>query len=273
MEKDLVSIIVPAYNQGNFLKETLSAVLNQKYSHWECIIVNDGSADNTAKVAAEFEKKDKRFTLYSTENQGVAKARNFGIEKAHGTFVLPLDGDDLISRDYLAEAISAFQNDPTLTLVYCNAHFFGSLSQKWELGTYSYKGLLIANQIFCSAVFKKADFNRTMGYDSHVVEGLEDWELWIQLLQNDAKVLKLPGTHFFYRIQAQKTMTRSGNIKPETELELRRKIYEKHIEKYQQLLPHYAIVYEYNLLRGNLDSSRFLLRQLWTQIKTKLRIS
>ena len=109
MNNPLVSVIVPCYKQAHFLPETLNAVLNQTYDNWECIIVDDGSPDNTIEVANSFILRDKRFKLVSQENQGLAMARNNGIAASRGYFILPLDSDDMIDSTYLEKAVDYFK--------------------------------------------------------------------------------------------------------------------------------------------------------------------
>lgn len=105
----LVSIIVPCYNQAQYLPEALQTVLEQTYQNWECIIVNDGSPDNTELVAKEWLAKDSRFKYIYKENGGLSSARNVGIENSKGEFILPLDADDKISNNYLEECVLKFK--------------------------------------------------------------------------------------------------------------------------------------------------------------------
>jgi len=263
IEQPLASIVIPCYNQSKFLKETLISIINQHYEHWECIIIDDGSTDHTSSIARQFESKDKRFKLFVTPNQGVAKARNFGIQQSIGTYILPLDGDDLISDSYLKEAINAFENNPKLKVVYSHAQFIGFQKGIWDLEPYSYKNLLRSNMIFCSGVFKKNDFDTTEGYDPHLTEGLEDWEFWIQLLKNGGEVLKLPKLHFYYRIHEKKGDSRSNKISQEIELSLRKKIYEKHSSTYHYYWPTHQLLFDYKQLNEQLISTKFLLNQIW----------
>lgn len=93
-----VSIIVPCYNQAQFLDEALQSVLDQTYTNWECIIVNDGSPDHTEEVAQKWAAKEARFVYLKKENGGVSSARNAGIEKAKGDFIQFLDSDDCIDN-------------------------------------------------------------------------------------------------------------------------------------------------------------------------------
>lgn len=91
-----VSVIVPCFNQAGYLPEALGSVLGQTFADWECIIVNDGSPDDTARVAAEWVKRDARFRYIEKANGGLSSARNAGIEAARGQFVQFLDADDAL---------------------------------------------------------------------------------------------------------------------------------------------------------------------------------
>lgn len=91
--KPIVSIIVPCYNQGHLLCDALDSVLMQTYIDWECIIVNDGSTDNTESVALAYCEKDARFMYFYQDNQGVIASRNNAIRKSNGRYILPLDGE------------------------------------------------------------------------------------------------------------------------------------------------------------------------------------
>ena len=137
MEKPLVSIIVPCYNQSQYLDECLNSVLNQTYLNWECIIVNDGSPDQTCEVANKWLAKDIRFSYIEKENGGVSSARNIGIDAANGEFILPLDADDKIGDTYITKAIIAFNQNELLKVVYCNAEKFGNENGIWSLPDFS----------------------------------------------------------------------------------------------------------------------------------------
>ena len=200
MNDPLVSVIVPCFRQGQFLSEALQSVLDQTYLNWECIIINDGSPDITEEIASLWLKKDKRFNYLYQENSGVSSARNAGIGYSKGEYILPLDADDKISPDYIGKAVEAFQKSPELTLVYCEAEKFGEESGKWNLAPYSLHTMSRKNVIFCSALYKKQDWERVGGYDVKMSKGIEDWEFWIALLKDRGKIKKLDYTGFYYRI-------------------------------------------------------------------------
>lgn len=201
MIKSLISIIVPCYNQAQYLDEALQSVWEQTYDHWECIIVNDGSPDDTEEVAKRWIEKDNRFIYLKKENGGLSSARNFGIEQAKGEFILPLDADDRIGANYLSLAIDVFQKDSGVKVVYCQAEKFGEEEGIWQLSPFSIYDLALHNMIFCSAIFKREDWKLAGGYDVNLIYGLEDWEIWIAILKNGGNVKRLESVGFYYRIR------------------------------------------------------------------------
>lgn len=201
MSSVIVSVIVPCYKQAQYLDECLESVFNQTYQNWECIIVNDGSPDHTEEVAKKWIEKDSRFQYVYKENGGLSSARNAGIKIAKGEYILPLDADDKIASNYCGLAIQEFINDTDLKLVYCLAEKFGDEQGLWQLPEFSLSLLASDNMIFCSAFFKKSDWEYIGGYDLNMIYGLEDWEFWIHLLKNEGKTKRLEEICFFYRIK------------------------------------------------------------------------
>lgn len=199
----LISVIIPCYNQGNYLAETLDSVRAQTYPYWECIIVNDGSDDNTEQVAQEYIKKDSRFIYLSQENKGLSAARNYGIVNSNGQYILPLDSDDLIAPTYLERAINAFANDSTVKIVYCRAKLFGKQTGEWLLPKYSLEKMLGVNCIFCSALYHRDSFNMVGGYNTNMKYGFEDWDFWLGILERypTCSVCQIDEILFYYRIR------------------------------------------------------------------------
>ncbi len=210
LDKGKVSIIVPCYNQVEYLKEAVESVLAQTYQNWECIIVNDGSKDSTERIGQELAGQDVRIIYLSKINGGLSDARNFGITNSSGEFILPLDCDDKIGSQYLELAVKKFDEDFNIQLIYCEAEFFDALNGKWKLPDYSYDLLLFQNMIFCSALYRRERYNKTEGYRNNMKFGSEDWDFWLSLLNVNDKVYKIPKTQFFYR---QKTDSMLKDLK------------------------------------------------------------
>ncbi len=227
----LISVIVPCYNQAQYLDECLQSVLDQTYRNWECIIVNDGSPDHTEEIAKNWVEKDTRFIYLSKENGGLSSARNAGIEIAKGEWILPLDADDKIGERYLELAEKEFEKD--YTVIYCEAEFFGNEIGKWHLPEFSLENLAKKNCIFCSAFYKKEDWKKVNGYDINMIYGLEDYEFWISLLKNKNTVKKLPQTLFYYRVKENSMLT---NLKSERINKMFNYISKKHTDFFLEYL-------------------------------------
>jgi len=175
--------------------------LAQTTTNWECIIVNDGSTDDTETVAKEWAAKDERFKYIHQQNGGLSAARNTGIESAKGEYILPLDSDDLIGKEYIEKALKAFGADKNIKLVYCLANKFGAENKLWDLVPYTYQNLLINNCIFCSSVYRKSSWQQIGGYNIDFKKGYEDWEFWLRMLDKNSQVYQIPDVLFFYRIR------------------------------------------------------------------------
>lgn len=238
-----ISVIVPAYNYGNYLGECLDSVLFQTYSNWECIIVDNGSTDNTAEVAKAYTKNDQRFKYVLTEQNGVSFARNKAAELSVGEFILPLDADDKIAPGLLEKAENVLRKNKDVKVVYCDAMLFGASKGKWILPDYSLKNLLVENSIFCTALFRKSDFNTAGGYNLNMREGFEDWDFWIRMLKDGSKIYKIPEVLFYYRIKAA---SRNSQLDREKQLILRRRIVENHRELYDKYFPTADLLFDYH---------------------------
>ncbi|MFC4817358.1 glycosyltransferase family 2 protein [Flavobacterium sp. GCM10023249] len=110
----IISIIIPSYNKASFIKDTLQSVLNQSYLNWECIIIDDGSTDDSELIIKDFANSDPRFVFLPKDiklPKGPSSSRNLGIQKAKGEFVLFLDADDLLSSDCLENRMKYFEEN------------------------------------------------------------------------------------------------------------------------------------------------------------------
>ena len=116
-----ISIIIPCYNQAQFLEECLQSVLDQSYENWECLLINDGSTDQTEEICKIWVRKDNRFSYYKRQNQGVTKTRDFGLDNAKGEWIQFLDADDILAANKLEKSLEYRGH---ATLVICN---FGML--------------------------------------------------------------------------------------------------------------------------------------------------
>lgn len=267
----LISIIVPCYNQSHFLDECLQSVVEQVYQNWECIIVNDGSPDNTENVALQWINKDSRFKYIKKKNGGLSSARNEGIKISKSEWILPLDADDKIDNEYLFLAEKEFNKD--YTVIYCNAKLFGAVEKKWDLVNFSEKNLARNNVIFCSAFFRKDSWNNVGGYDENLKAGLEDWDFWVSILKYSPHVFKIPKICFFYRIKEDsmlKSLKKDENIRIET----LKYIYKKHSDFFiDQLDPFDDLYTKKEELEKVYNSKRYKIGDSIISFINKFRIT
>ena len=118
-----VSIIIPIYNTEKYLPKCLDSVLNQTYHNLEIILVDDGSSDNSGKIADESAKKDKRITVLHQKNQGQSSARNNGIKKSTGDYISFIDSDDTISKTFIDSLLQPYLNDSDISLTVCGLRY------------------------------------------------------------------------------------------------------------------------------------------------------
>jgi glycosyltransferase involved in cell wall biosynthesis len=199
----VISVIMPCYNQAQYMPDALQSLLDQDYPHWECIMVNDGSPDNTDEVARQWMQKDNRFRYFRKANSGVCHTRNYAVEQAVGEYIVPLDGDDKLGPHYFSEAIETFAGDPGVRLIYSDTVLFGDINEEKINPPFKFENILMENQIHNSAVFSKADFIESGGYNPNMIYGIEDWDFYLSLLKPGDKVVKLNAFHYYYRIKAE----------------------------------------------------------------------
>jgi hypothetical protein len=218
----LVSVIVPCYNQAQYLDEALQSVLDQTHQNWECIIVNDGSPDNTEEVAKKWVAKDSHFIYLYKENGGVSSARNLGIEKAKGDYLQFLDCDDLMDKRKLEWSLQLIQEkvDNNIQMVVSDFRMFVDDSNKtsipycilnsqilnFETLLYSwssYFSIPIHCGFFKTSLFESIRFPEDM-------TAQEDWIVWVSIFKRGCKSGFIDKPLALYRKNpSSRTMTKS----------------------------------------------------------------
>ncbi len=213
----LVSIVIPCFNQANFLVETVESVIAQTYENWECIIVNDGSTDNTSEIAANLLRKykEKKIYLLETKNSGLSSARNNGIRKSKGKFFIPLDADDKLEKTFVEKTLAVIKTNPRIGFVYSNIQHFGERNDLFKLPQFNAAKLLGVDNIasVCSLV-KKEVWEAIGGYNELMKEGYEDWDFWISAVKFGWIGYRIDEGLFYYR-KRKESMLNSSNKKRE----------------------------------------------------------
>jgi glycosyltransferase involved in cell wall biosynthesis len=191
-----VSAVIPFFNQGQYLAEAIQSVRDSQWPDLEIVVVNDGSTEAASNEAFE---ATEGVVKIRQPNRGLGAARNAGIKAATGEYVLTLDADDKIHPDYIASAVAALENNPSLSYVTCHAQNFGVLDE-----LYIPVGFVPALMPFlntdgkCANVYRREVFAKCGGYDESLVS-YEDWDFLMTLHDHGLEGDVLPVELFLYR--------------------------------------------------------------------------
>lgn len=209
----LVSVIVPAYNQGHYLRHAVQSALDQTAADLEVIVVDDGSTDDTAQVAQSF--TDARVRYVHQANRGLSGARNTGLREARGAFLTFLDADDAFLPDKMALLLAEFEAAPELGLVTGQAllidetgqrtgqHFESRLpveQARWVLG----------NPLHVGSVLLRREWQAKVGLFDESLRSYEDWDYWLRLTLAGCAMRTIAQPVSLYRFHTRQ-MTRDGD--------------------------------------------------------------
>lgn len=181
-----VSVVIPAYNAVSYLPQTMGSVLQQTFTDFEVLIVDDGSSDDTANWAAQI--TDSRVRLISQPNQGAGAARNTGIENARGEYIAFLDADDFWEPTKLAKQVQCLDTRPEIGLVHTwvnVANADGRLSERvmtTEGEGHIWHQIVVYNPVKSgsTAMVRRECFEAVGRFDSSL-KYAEDWDMWVRV--------------------------------------------------------------------------------------------
>ena len=193
----LVSVIVPTYNYGHFIGQTLKSLQAQTYSYWECVVVDDGSTDDTAEVVARLSDSDRRIKFLRQKNLRQAAARNNGLRNSSGQYVQFLDADDLLEPRKLERQVEYLERHPEVDIVYGDVRFFSTEdpderlytmwgeNKPWMPGI-SGRGIEVLRPLvrvdtipINAALVRRSVIERT-GFFDESLPPVEDWDYWVR---------------------------------------------------------------------------------------------
>lgn len=265
----LVSVIIPTFNYGSFIGETISSVMAQTYPNWEIIIVDDGSTDNTKFTLAPF-LQDQRIQYFYQKNAGLSAARNAGILLSKGEFVQFLDADDLISPSKIERQITHFSSGYEIGISYTAAYYFSDqkkskLYRTVALTDTDWMPMLVGDNYFTwlelikrnimpvNAALVSRNVLDLVGTFDITLKSLEDWDYWLRCAAV-TKICYLDDQDGFALIRVHsKSMSKNHARMLATEIELRtnfiKKIKEANLTSNQKL----------TLIRLNNKTIKFLI--------------
>jgi glycosyltransferase involved in cell wall biosynthesis len=202
----LVSIIIPTYNRADLIGNTLDSILSQTYTNWECIVIDDGSIDNTNEVLKEFCERDSRFQYHLRPNsilKGANSCRNLGFKLSKGKYINWFDSDDLYSENYIKRLINEFTND--LDVLVCEIEQFTSKSKRKVNTIFSNKIIedyLVGNITFyvSGPLWRKSFLSRQDYLFDETISNLDDWDFNLRMLYQKPRIKYLHYPLIYYRV-------------------------------------------------------------------------
>jgi hypothetical protein len=208
----LISVIIPAYNQARYIRQSITSVIAQTYPHLEIIVIDDGSTDETAQLVGNIH--DPRLRYFYQENQGLSAARNAGIRIAKGDYFSYLDSDDLFLPDKLKILLNEFKADSKMGMVAGQAipidddvHQIGKMFSKGIPAEGAL--LLLGNPLHVGSILIKRKWQLRVGFFDENLRSYEDWDMWLRLVRHGCRVGWVDKPVSLYRFHP-KQMTRDG---------------------------------------------------------------
>ncbi len=194
-----VSVIITCYNLGQYLDEAVDSILSQTCQDFEILIVDDGSTDSTtAALLADYRRP--RTRIIRMEHGGVAAARNVGIANTGGEYLCAMDADDRFDPSYFEKAVPVLDSDPSVTFVSCWLRTFGDEEREWKPERCDLPTLLWEDTVLTASLVRREAVLAIGGYDTAMpVQGDDDWDLWLTLVERGYRGVILPEVLFHYR--------------------------------------------------------------------------
>ncbi|AEI39226.1 glycosyltransferase [Paenibacillus mucilaginosus] len=199
MNYPLVGVIIPCYNYGEYIEETLDSVLSSTYPNIEIIIVDDGSTDQNTLGVLEKIREQGLARVHVRANGGLSAARNTGISLTSGKYIVTLDADDLIAPTFIEKAVWLLEEESGAAFVYSLVQLFGRQNKIWETFEATLFYLKFRNVVPATIVIRRECWKQVGGYDESMREGYEDWEFVLRLTQAGYKGHHINEPLFFYR--------------------------------------------------------------------------
>ena len=235
----ILSFIVPCYNSESSVSSTIYSISGCSLDDFECIIVDDGSTDNTVSIISDLISDDDRFILVClNRNYGVAKARNIALDMSIGKYILPIDSDDTVVADYPLNGVRFLEANDDYSLYYGAVKYVGDGGGKVApCGYKSYKRMLLFDSITVSGIYRREHAIEVGGYNE-TLEAMEDYDFWIRYLYHNDKVMLSDEVCIEYTIHSGSRHQSKSSEELDAVLmkikELNRGIYDEYFRKKKQ---------------------------------------
>jgi glycosyltransferase involved in cell wall biosynthesis len=221
----LVSIVIPCFNEEEFLSEAIDSALAQAYPNIETIVVDDGSTDRSVEIAQRY---GDRVQIRRKANGGLSSARNCGIDAAKGEYVTFLDADDRLHPDFVAKTAAMLEADPTIGFVYTQMEYFGRESKISTWPEYSIAELVRGNFVSATSLIRASLF-REVRFDERLRTGWEDWDFFLSLAERGHTGRRIDEPLFLYRKHADASRLSDTMVETVNKRKTRLAIMRKHL--------------------------------------------
>lgn len=212
----VVSFIIPCFNHGKYLGRCLRSIEALKTISYEILIINDGSTDENTQAILKKLTND-GYNVIQQVNAGPGAARNNGISKASGKYIVSLDADDMIRPEYVIRACDILDQYDDVCAVYANYQQFGGKDTIIRYESYSVQKLMLSNTVGSCVIFRKVAWQRVGGYDETLRQelGWEDWDLWLNFAYHGFRFyhLNIVGYDYQYHEHSRERMFLSDKKK------------------------------------------------------------
>ncbi len=279
----LVSIIIPTYNRAHLISETLNSVLNQIYTNWECIIIDDGSTDNTTDIVKDYSIKDSRFLVKdrpSDKPKGANACRNYGFKLSKGDYVMFLDSDDILKNSCLKTRLKAFKTSKNIDFVIANSSyikdhvFYDKPICKFpsDYSSEDYLKLFLSYKLpwtVMSVLWKKETIQDFV-FDENLSR-LQDIDYHISILsKKEYTITRLNEIDTYYRVEDDKVLSENyiDTVISSLNYFLKKHIKQEYVQiKYSNSFKNFIIFFLINYLYPNYRNFKFEVNKIENIVK------
>lgn len=225
-----VTIVIPCYNYGNYVKQAIDSALAQTMKPQRIIVINDGSTDDSKQVIDSY-KNNPLVEIVHKRNSGVIGTKNLGLSMVGTYWTIFLDADDILDKDYIEKTVE-LANKNSYDIVYTDMEYFGAVKDIFRSQPFNIFPMLQRNFVHNSALTKTSLAKQAGGYKKEMKDGLEDWDLFLSLYEVGGRFGYLPEHIFKYR-QHEGALSRNKNVETQED-----KIYRILISMHPGLFKH-----------------------------------
>lgn len=257
IDNELISIIVPVYNSEVYLKKCLDSLINQTYKNIEIVIVDDGSSDNSNNICNQYAKKNTKISITRTENHGVSHARNIGIDKCKGKYIVFVDSDDYISNDMIEKLHNVVVKEKA-DIAMCDIvkvdekynqifetknkdkKILSNSEYMYNIFDFDYSYGYPINKIYIKELFKKVKFNENVHF-------MEDFTFVCDIINNSKKIVYIPDKMYYYLQRKDSAIHSNFNEKWLSRIDTQKYIIDNYLGMFSEKCKH-LFLYDYIMM-------------------------